>query len=1490
MDNKKPKQFLVNPKSFRDEDKPQQEGIQFHQQSPRFRNSKMQQQSQQNPQNTNQFKDETQMSPLQSPKGQKTQINSQNVLGSGGKFYNSKANKVEQEDFVLFEYKGEKDFFNKLLQKLNEAQSIGDLQVVRLFERVYKLVLEEDFSLSSLQKTIVRSNSNWKDLLKVKNSTSSQALIANILPHFSKALQRRSLSNIQDLLKITLLYQYDYYAGMEKQLNQIIDLFTKMLQIPQKSEEEDTISNHVQRLVLLNIQSFCIPQISSKFQTEFQLIFKRIQELIMHFFNLTNNQQSTSNSQSLPLSAAASSGSSVNDSSSRSNYYSFLRFLVTLLRTGHIVLAELKENKVFLSDANNQKLTEKVFLRIFKYVFLGNPTFHQVIFGQNQNRIFSNRLSTSSQLTDYTNGSRNNLSMNNSFSASSQSEWSENDEYLGNNDKTKIEVIEGKVRNQTCTLLSTIIRLFPAIVKNQWQTLIKSNNMTKDFIHSLKTHSSLEQKLNSQKQQNEQNIIPVEENKKDDHAKIINDCSSNNNNNNNNMRDYSLLYPNYMEASLLSCLIFEENNKIKSNALQTIQNLIENLPSKQLVSGLEIQKFEKSTSSFKPQSYLIYQSYKNIHFTLIHMLQTLCTKHIQQYDQNNNQILNQQADNLLQLSKDLKENPQAEDLFVNDSDEEVLSLCNQILKVYISLFNSTVQFEKMPFKEGIDLILRQFVLKVLRHVKTQDASLEALHLKYNALQILNCIAKCNIRFDLFANRYLQAISDESNQSMKQKNGSQINLFDLCIEDILIKNSQSELNSELSQCMHDISLLQKEDALREMISLESISLLTNLQINYFDCTLLYVQQQSQTQQSSFPLWEKISEKIKTFEEHRNKLATDKKRLFLLYDLVIMIAEKNNCAVQIAKQVINKQISSLKALDQTQLENNQDDAQENIQEEDENQENKSQIDKNLTQSFEQNVDLVKKSEEFDKIFSFYLINKVKQLMQQSIEQEQGKIKDDGELPLMVNSLNMSVHIKNELWLQNQDFYTFFKNQIYNLNITSSIRFYVLKALGSLISRTIFNQDQSNCKQILDILLREKQLIGQKKTQANLSVYAKLSQSLASWCYYVKDFSILSQQSLQNLFVALQDISSSPKDKVSPHGLRALGIFLMKMNKNLYLSICEPSKEDQVLCKLITENLSHKSSKVVWNACVAIQNIFSNINCILTETNKINKLHFFFSSKSISSLIQSLEVVLQSINNQKSQFYALKALKNVINHPISLPLQNNNLLQQQDIKILNERIPHLLNVLTEIGSNMYSFHQTHNTNKSLGELVVQFLIQMITQVHSLLFSNEILVEFIKDKYYQIISSFSLYIYQLWKNNKLDLHLAVLKEESYQDSEQQIFNYKSKSLQNTQSNTAKTKVEDTKLQNIQDQPNESNYQDNFEELLIKGQDEFKSVQFDFNQIKKVKFLKEELNQLKEASTILLKVIDQNDDLSVSLTIYDHIKEYASVNLEEDIIKYSIH
>jgi hypothetical protein len=45
------------------------------------------------------------------------------------------------------------------------------------------------------------------------------------------------------------------------------------------------------------------------------------------------------------------------------------------------VLIELKDNKQFFLDSNYIRLTEKVFARVFKFLFLGNPVFHPSLFG-----------------------------------------------------------------------------------------------------------------------------------------------------------------------------------------------------------------------------------------------------------------------------------------------------------------------------------------------------------------------------------------------------------------------------------------------------------------------------------------------------------------------------------------------------------------------------------------------------------------------------------------------------------------------------------------------------------------------------------------------------------------------------------------------------------------------------------------------------------------------------------------------------------------------------------------------------------------------------------------------------------------------------------------------------------------------------------------------------------------------------------------------------
>lgn len=79
------------------------------------------------------------------------------------------------------------------------------------------------------------------------------------MPLFSRALAKRSLEELHDLLRITMMYEYENFNGIEKSLTAFIILLTKMLQIPKettkskdeksKQEEEydpvNAISDHV---------------------------------------------------------------------------------------------------------------------------------------------------------------------------------------------------------------------------------------------------------------------------------------------------------------------------------------------------------------------------------------------------------------------------------------------------------------------------------------------------------------------------------------------------------------------------------------------------------------------------------------------------------------------------------------------------------------------------------------------------------------------------------------------------------------------------------------------------------------------------------------------------------------------------------------------------------------------------------------------------------------------------------------------------------------------------------------------------------------------------------------------------------------------------------------------------------------------------------------------------------------------------------------------
>ena len=92
-------------------------------------------------------------------------------------------------------------------------------------------------------------------------------------------------------------------------------------------------------------------------------------------------------------------------------------------------------------------------------------------------------------------------------------------------------------------------------------------------------------------------------------------------------------------------------------------------------------------------------------------------------------------------------------------------------------------------------------------------------------------------------------------------------------------------------------------------------------------------------------------------------------------------------------------------------------------------------------------------------------------------------------------------------------------------------------------------------------------------------KIAWGLANWVSKLDQVDHIFQE---NIFQQIIVFSNSTKDKVASNGIRGLGYYLQKYtiseSQNIYLE----------LLNIFIKNLSHKSPKVCWNACVAIQNI--------------------------------------------------------------------------------------------------------------------------------------------------------------------------------------------------------------------------------------------------------------------------------------------------------------
>lgn len=209
---------------------------------------------------------------------------------------------------------------------------------------------------------------------------------------------------------------------------------------------------------------------------------------------------------------------------------------------------------------------------------------------------------------------------------------SESDESRGGKSSTKrnsrVEESQAKIRHATVHLIIELLKDFPEIARNQWQLLIKSNTLTKEFAAAISTQSS---------------------------------------------RGYAILYPNFMEVSLLSSLLFEDQRRIQLNILSSLTALIESLPSstKSLLQTFDVAKMNsrnKPASGFSTQSYLLYTALTNIHYALVYELQETLFSSVKPQQQ----ILSADEGNpIISLSAD------------------ELQYCSAITKVYTSLLTET---------------------------------------------------------------------------------------------------------------------------------------------------------------------------------------------------------------------------------------------------------------------------------------------------------------------------------------------------------------------------------------------------------------------------------------------------------------------------------------------------------------------------------------------------------------------------------------------------------------------------------------------------------------------------------------------------------------------------------------------------------------------------------------------------------------------------------
>ena len=168
---------------------------------------------------------------------------------------------------------------------------------------------------------------------------------------------------------------------------------------------------------------------------------------------------------------------------------------------------------------------------------------------------------------------------------------------------------------------------------------------------------------------------------------------------------------NFGDHSLILLSIFEKNNRVKSNSIICLLNMISNFQGKKLIDTTEsvyIEKLLKETkSSFVPKSFIIFSGLRNVLYFLLFVLY---------YEKN-------------------------------------LEIIILIFKTLCQLCNNCTLIDKMSFEEGIGMLLSNYIVPILEF---QWNIAELQELKILCINFLSVLVNSNRKWVEIQQKYFKS--------------------------------------------------------------------------------------------------------------------------------------------------------------------------------------------------------------------------------------------------------------------------------------------------------------------------------------------------------------------------------------------------------------------------------------------------------------------------------------------------------------------------------------------------------------------------------------------------------------------------------------------------------------------------------------------------------------------------------------------------------------